>query len=317
MGKYKEFLPTNQKRYKASERVSKVDKNQFAKLADVNANKLINCLPDLLKSKDLKELIEITSQAAIAQKPVILGIGGQVIKAGISPLIIDLIHNGVISAIACNGSVVIHDFEISCFGQTSEDVAQSLEDGSFGMASDTCDTINGVIVNAYKEKLGYGEAIGKYLLESNIPNPQLSIARNAYVTNTPLTVHIAIGTDINHQHRSSSGEAIGDCSARDFKIFTNQVSQLGDGGVFICCGSAVILPEVFLKALTVARNNGRPVQDFTTAVFDMNYHYRPSTNIVSRPVQSSGKGYYFVGHHEIMLPLFLLAVREKVLGHNA
>jgi len=317
MGKYKEFLATNQKRYKAAERFSKVDINQFAKVGDANVSQLLDCLPDLLKAKDLKELIGLTYKAYITQKPIILGIGGHVVKAGLSPLIIDLMKNGVISAIACNGSVIIHDFEIACFGQTSEDVAQALEDGSFGMASDTCDTINEVIVNAHKEKLGYGEAIGKHLCEQDILHPQLSIARNAYATNTPLTVHIAIGTDINHQHHSASGEAIGDCSARDFKIFTNSVSQLGNGGVFICCGSAVILPEVFLKALTVARNSGLPVQDFTTAVFDMNYHYRPSTNIATRPVQSSGKGYYFVGHHEIMLPLFLLAVRERVMGNNA
>jgi len=317
MGKYKEFEATNQKRYKAAERVSKVDITQFAKVGNANVSELLNCLPDLLKGKDLKDLIELTFQAYKAKKPIILGIGGHVVKAGISPLIIDLMSKGVISAIACNGSVIIHDFEIACYGQTSEDVAQALEDGSFGMASDTCDTINKVIVNAHKEKLGYGEAIGEYLCTTDIPNPQLSIARNAYVTNTPLTVHVAIGTDINHQHHSASGEAIGDCSARDFKIFTNSVSQLGDGGVFICCGSAVILPEVFLKALTVARNSGLPVQNFTTAVFDMNYHYRPSTNIALRPVQSSGKGFYFVGHHEIMLPLFLLAVRERVMGSNA
>jgi len=312
MTKYTLFDNANQNTYRASDRQSKVDINSFAKINDTRISDFIDCLPDILAAKDLKQLIALTTQAYFDKKPIIIGMGGHVIKTGISPLLIDLIKQNAISAIACNGSVIIHDYEISCFGQTSEDVATAIENGSFGMASDTCDTINNIIIDGHKNKLGYGEAIGKYLSESEIPYPQLSLARNAYQHNVPLCVHIALGTDINHQHHSASGEAIGDCSLRDFHIFTHTVSQLNGGGVFICFGSAVIIPEVFLKALTIVRNTGQPLQNFTTAVFDMNHHYRPQTNIITRPTQSSGQSFYFIGHHEIMLPLFLLALRENI-----
>jgi len=181
------------------------------------------------------------------------------------------------------------------------------------MATDTCDTINNIISDGSKQGLGYGEAIGKYLSEQNLKYPELSLLKNAYEMDIPVTIHVGIGTDINHQHNTANGSAIGDCSMRDFRIFTKLVSELNDGGVFICFGSAVVLPEVFLKALTVCRNAGLPVKNFTTAVFDMNLHYRPQTNIVSRPVLNSGKGFYFVGHHEIMLPLFFYGLKSHLL----
>jgi len=312
MTKYTLFDHSTQRTYQMSDRPSKVNIDQFAQVADAPVGKILDCLPDILAARDLKTLISLTAKAYRDKKPVIIGMGGHVIKTGISPLLIDLMRKGVVSAIACNGSVIIHDFEISCWGQTSEDVATAIENGTFGMASDTCDTINNIIARAYEEKLGYGEAIGKYLCENDISYPQLSLAANAYKHNVPLCVHIAIGTDINHQHHSASGQAIGDCSTRDFQIFTHMVSLLDNGGVFICFGSAVIVPEVFLKALTIVRNTGQSLQNFTTAVFDMNHHYRPHTNIVTRPTQSSGQSYYFIGHHEIMLPIFLLAVRESI-----
>ncbi|MCK9328397.1 MAG: hypothetical protein PHY08_10500 [Candidatus Cloacimonetes bacterium] len=316
MSKYREFDFNNLKKYSVGNRQSKVNIDEFSKVKDVTLSNFIDCIPNILKGKDLKEFINRTFQAYKSIKPVILGIGGHVIKTGMAPLIIEMMKLGIIKGICCNGSVVIHDFEISCFGQTSEDVTQALEDGSFGMATDTCDTINKIISDGAKQELGYGEAIGKYLSETNILHPELSLLRNAYELNVPVTVHIAIGTDIVHQHETADGQAIGECSLRDFHIFTNLVSQLGDGGVFISFGSAVIIPEVFLKALTVCRNKGFKVKNFTTAVFDMIQHYRPGTNISYRPVRTSGKGYYFVGHHEIMIPLFLLSLRERILSEQ-
>ena len=324
MSKYKEFDFSGLNKYKVIDRQSSVSVDDFAKVmkdkesknkATINA--FLDCVPDILKGKDFKELLDTAAIAYQNKKPIIIGIGGHVIKTGMSPLFIEMMQMGAIQGICGNGSVSIHDFEISCFGKTSENVSDALEDGTFGMASDTCDTINGIIEKASLQGLGYGEAVGKYLSETDIPFPELSLLRNAYQCNVPATIHIALGTDIVHQHETASGKAIGDCSLRDFKIFTELVSTLGDtgdgGGVFISFGSAVIVPEVFLKALTVCRNKGFKLQNFTTAVFDMNHHYRPLLNITKRPTQNSGKGYYFIGHHEIMIPLFLLALRERIL----
>lgn len=314
MTKYKEIDLNGLKKYSVNIRESKVNTGEFAKAEHVTLQEFINCIPDILKGKDLKDLLDHAFNAWLNKKPIILCIGGHVIKTGMAPLIIDMMKQGIVSSIACNGSVTIHDFEIGCFGQTSEDVAKALEDGSFGMARETCDGINAIIAEGAGQGLGYGEAIGKYLNENEIKNYDLSILANAWKLNIPVTVHVAIGTDIVHQHETAVGSAIGDCSMRDFRIFCNQISELGDGGVLLNFGSAVIIPEVFLKALTVVRNLGHQVYNFYTAVFDMNQHYRPAVNIVSRPNQSGGKGYYFVGHHEIMIPLFLLALRERILN---
>ena len=188
--------------------------------------------------------------------------------------------------------------------RTSEDVSKGLADGTFGMAEETINAINRIIIRASQEKLGYGEALGKNILE-NAPNSETSLLAQAYKYNIPVTVHIALGTDITHQSPYADGKAIGDCSMRDFRIFCEQVKNLNDGGVFINMGSAVIIPEVFLKALTVARNVYGTIQDFTTAVFDMNQQYRELENVVRRPVEKGGKGYYFIGHHEIMIPLLV------------
>jgi deoxyhypusine synthase len=314
MSKYIEFDFSGLKKYKVADRNSKVNIDEFAKVSNTNISGFLDGIPDILKGREIKELIDKTYTAYKAQKPIIIGIGGHVIKTGMSPLLIEMMRLGAIQGICCNGSVVIHDFEIACFGQTSENVSEALEDGSFGMATDTCDTLNEIIAQAYKDGLGYGEAVGKFLSEREILHPELSLLKNAYEMNIPVTVHVAVGTDIVHQHETANGVAIGDCSMRDFRIFTHMVSELGDGGVFINFGSAVIIPEVFLKALTVCRNKGFGVKNITTAVFDMNTHYRPETNIVSRPVKSGGKGYYFVGHHEIMMPLFWFGVRERIMG---
>ena len=319
MNKYKEFDFTGLNKYNVSDRKSKVNISEFATISNVFISEFLECIPNILKGKDLKDLIEKSFIAFQNKKPIIIGIGGHVIKTGMTPLLIEMINLGAIQGICGNGSVSIHDLEISCFGATSEDVQRGLEDGSFGMASDTCDTINSIISEGASYGLGYGESIGRYLYNNTILHPELSLLRTAYEKDVPVTIHVAVGTDIVHQHETANGSAIGECSMRDFRIFTNLVSNLGDdgngGGVFINFGSAVIIPEVFLKALTVCRNKGIHVYNFTTAVFDMNYHYRPLVNIIHRPTNHSGSGYYFIGHHEIMIPLFLLGLRERIITY--
>ena len=282
------------------DRPSLVQTGQFAKLgAD-----LLDSLPDILKAADLKEFIGRCRVAIQRKKPIIVALGGHVIKCGLAPLLIELMKAGAVSCFAVNGSVTIHDYELACFGKTSEDVAAALSDGSFGMVFETTHGINSVITAGSEAGLGYGEALGQHLL-ANAPHKELSLLAMAYEHEIPVTAHIALGTDIVHQTPCADGKAIGDCSLRDFRILCERVKDLNDGGVFINLGSAVVLPEVFLKALTVARNVYGPVQDFTTAVFDMNLHYRAMENVVKRPVLNGGKGYYFIGHHEIMVPLLV------------
>ncbi len=264
----------------------------------------LDALPEILSAKDLKKLIQNLKEAKARGKAIIIGLGGHVIKCGLAPLIIELMAAGYVSAIAVNGSVIIHDFELANFGHTSEDVSQALADGSFGMAQETSELLNSYIVYGYQNGMGLGEAVGKMILE-NAPYKELSLLAMAYYYQIPLSVHVAIGTDIIHQSPHANGAAIGDTSHRDFRIFCHNVCGLNDGGVYLNLGSAVILPEVFLKALTVARNIQPPVKDFTTAVFDMNMHYRARVNVVQRPVESAGEGFYFIGQHEILIPLLV------------
>lgn len=281
-------------------RFSKVDTSSFAQVSD----NLLDSMPDILKGAEFKEFIKRCHLARDSHKTFIIGLGGHIIKCGLAPLLIKLMEEGIAKCFAVNGSVTIHDFELAYFGKTSEDVSKGLADGTFGMAEETINAINRIIIRASEEKLGYGEALGKDILE-NAPNSEISLLAQAYKYNIPVTVHIALGTDITHQSPYADGKAIGDCSMRDFRIFCEQVKNLNDGGVFINMGSAVIIPEVFLKALTVARNVYGTIQDFTTAVFDMNQQYRELENVVRRPVEKGGKGYYFIGHHEIMIPLLV------------
>jgi len=281
-------------------RFSKVDSSSFAQVSD----NLLDSMPDILKGAEFKEFIKRCHLARDSHKTFIIGLGGHIIKCGLAPLLIKLMEEGIAKCFAVNGSVTIHDFELAYFGKTSEDVSKGLADGTFGMAEETINAINRIIIRASEEKLGYGEALGKDILE-NAPNAEISLLAQAYKYNIPVTVHIALGTDITHQSPYADGKAIGDCSMRDFRIFCEQVKNLNNGGVFINMGSAVIIPEVFLKALTVARNVYGTIQDFTTAVFDMNQQYRELENVVRRPVEKGGKGYYFIGHHEIMIPLLV------------
>ncbi len=304
MSKYRGIELDNIKTYSVKERYSKVDKSAFARKGYVDTSDFLDCLPDILSAKDLKELVTACRKAKAMGKPLIIGLGGHVIKCGLAPLIIELMESGYIGALVCNGSVAIHDYEIAFFGQTSEDVSQALKDGSFGMAEETSYGINSAIVKGAMNEMGLGEALGLVINEA-APNKELSLLAAAYRLNIPLCVQVAIGTDIIHQSPHADGAAIGACSLRDFRIFCAEVAKLDGGGVFLNFGSAVIIPEVFLKALTVARNIRGSVKDFSTAVFDMNMHYRARVNVVQRPVETGGKGYYFIGHHEIMIPLLI------------
>ena len=233
--------------------------------------------------------------------------GAHPIKCGLSPLIIELIKKKIITGIAWNGACMIHDTEVALIGETSEDVANGLEDGTFGMIYETGDFIHKVM----SKRMGIGNQIGKAVIEENLDYSDYSISANAYQSNIPLTVHVAIGTDIVHQHPKANGSDIGENSMKDFKILANNLKDLNDGGVFLNLGSHVIIPEVFLKALTIVRNLGNTVENFYTANMDMIQHYRPSYNILSRPTLKSGKSYSFTGHHEIMFPLLCACILEK------
>ncbi len=268
-------------------------------------------LPDVLASQNLQALVGKIVSAHKAKNMVILMMGAHVIKCGLSPLVIDLMKRGVIKAVALNGAGIIHDTEIAMIGRTSEDVGEGILDGSFGMAKETASFINGAINDGFSEGVGIGEALGAKISKTKQPHRGLSILAAGYSFNIPVTVHVAIGTDIIHQHPSANGAAIGSGSLLDFRNFIYSVGSL-EGGVAINFGSAVILPEVFLKAMTVARNLGSKVNVLTTANFDMISQYRPYQNILSRPTSSGGKGYNIIGHHEIMFPLLYRSIIEKI-----
>ncbi|MGB9595851.1 MAG: hypothetical protein ACPL7B_06175, partial [Candidatus Poribacteria bacterium] len=237
--------------------------------------------------------------------------GGHVIKCGLSPVIISMMEHNVLTGIAMNGAGSIHDFEIALIGGTSEDVGTNIEDGMFGMWEETGRLMNSAIIEGKNQNIGMGKALGQKLIEINAKYQSYSILANAIRLNVPLTVHVAIGTDIIHQHPKADGSAIGQTSFTDFRIFTSEISDL-DGGVLLNFGSAVLMPEVFLKALSISRNLGHKVTEFTTANFDMFQHYRPRENILKRPTKMGGKGYAITGHHEIMIPLLAYAVLDKM-----
>jgi len=302
------------KTYSVKARASKVNLNDFAKppVKKRSFVEFYRSLPKILKAQDLQAVCEAVVRARKAKKAVIFMAGAHVIKCGLNPVIIELIKKKIITCIALNGAGIIHDFEIALQGKTSEDVAENLKDGKFGMGRETADFINNAIKSGVRRGLGLGYAVASKISESKLPFKNLSILYHAYQNKVPVCVFMAIGTDIIHQHPSFDGALAGEGSLRDFHILTENLSQLNNGGVVLNFGSAVILPEVFLKALNLGRNLGHKIKDFVAANFDMIYHYRPLQNVVSRPVMSGGKGYYIVGHHEIMLPLLAQAVIEKI-----
>jgi deoxyhypusine synthase len=271
----------------------------------------IGGLPEILAAHDLKTIARKLAECHRKNKTVLLGMGAHPIKVGLSPLIIDFMERGIIHAIALNGAGVIHDFELAYMGETSEDVAATLKDGSFGMGEETGAFINQAITEGARSNLGIGAAVGAAIIKKRLPHRKLSILASAARMNIPVTSHIAIGTDIIHMHPKADGRALGDCSLRDFRTLTSVVATLGSG-MYLNFGSAVVLPEVFLKAVSLARNLGNPLQNLTTVNLDFLQHYRPLTNVVNRPTLGSGKGYHLTGHMEIMVPLLFAAVLEEL-----
>jgi hypothetical protein len=267
-------------------------------------------LPSLLGARNLEELARAVLKARSDGKPVLWGAGGHVIKTGLAPILIDLMDRGLISGLALNGSGVIHDFEIALVGSTSEDVEEHLESGAFGMAEETGREINQAVRDGVAAGLGIGESVGRYLASLNPPFARYSVLLQAYLRGIPATVHVTIGADIIHNHPAFDPAATGKGSHRDFRLFASLVADLNDGGVYLNCGSAVTLPEVFLKCVTLVRNSGRALRNFTTANLDFIQHYRPTENVLRRPVQSGGRGIAITGHHEILIPLLAAWLTE-------
>jgi len=302
------------KTYSLKSRKNKVTYAAFAKAPAKGArfSAFYDSLPDMLKAKDLRAIVDAIVRARRKDKAVILMMGAHVIKCGLNPVVIELIRKKVVTCLCLNGAGAIHDFEIALQAKTSEDVASSLKDGSFGMARDTADFINSAVKEGVCEGLGFGYAVAARISSSGLRHKDKSILYQAYKRLIPVYVHVAIGTDIIHQHPSFDASSAAEGSVRDFYALAEHARRLHKGGVVLNFGSAVVLPEVFLKALNLCRNLGNKVHDFTAANFDMVYHYRPAQNVVTRPVMNGGSGYYIVGHHEIMLPLLAQAVIEKL-----
>ena len=290
-------------RYHLSERKSKVSIKDFYnnKKAD-----FLDSVPDILAGKDLKEIVNFCINA----EKIIVSTGAHFIKVGLGPLFKELLEKGLINHIAMNGACIIHDVEIAMNGKTSEDVAEAILDGNFGMSEETGKSINMAIEKGFEKGLGLGEAIGEWLFNSDFEFKDYSVIYNAYKNNIPVTIHVAIGTDIIHMHPECSGKAIGEMSLLDFKVFCNSIKDLSNGAYFNI-GSAVIMPEVFLKAITLVRNLGYKIENFITVNMDFIKHYRPTQNVVERPTINSGKGYALIGHHEIMVPLLFRLIIEK------
>ena len=269
----------------------------------------LDSLPHLLAADSLRSVVDALANARARKKMILWGLGGHVIKCGLAPILVDLMRRGYATAFALNGAAAIHDFEIAIAGHTSEDVEAVLPDGSFGAAEETGREFNA----ALKHGQGFGESLGHHL--EQIADPRFaasSLLCETFRSSTPVTVHVAIGTDTPHTHPSASGEALGRATHHDFRLLCSLVKDINDGGVYLNVGSAVVLPEVFLKAVSVVRNLGHPLANFTTVNFDFLQHYRPKVNVVERPhARAGGHGYSITGHHEIMIPLLAAALIER------
>jgi hypothetical protein len=301
--------------YSVHDRFSKVTVENFARPLGQGAtvSEFLASLPDQLLGRDLPELIDRLAASHAQKKPVIVGMGAHVIKVGLNPLLIDLMQRGIITGLALNGAGIVHDTEIAMVGRTSEDVDQVLGSGAFGAARETGEVVNEAIRRGAAANQGMGEAIGAYLLERKFPYNKSSLLAEAGRLGVPVTIHVAIGTDIVHIHPSANGADIGKTSYHDFKLFCRQISEL-EGGAYLNFGSAVIMPEIFLKALTVVRNLGHKVENFTTANFDFIRHYRTMTNVVNRPTAGGGRGFNIIGHHEVMIPLLIAGLLARLDG---
>jgi hypothetical protein len=314
--KYRSADLSKARTIKFSKRKNKVSMEQFAAVPDWNgftADPLSN-LPDVLAARDLRAVADAIAGAHKKGRTVVFMLGGHVVKTGCSPLLIDLVQRKVITHLAMNGATAIHDYEVARFGQTSEDVAENLKNATFGMVDETGHEMNEAFQRGQVEGWGMGEALAHSLMDRGAAHADLSLLVAAFDADVPVTVHVALGADIIHQHPSCRGAAIGETSYCDFKILVESLKELGRGGVVVNLGSAVILPEVFLKALTLARNMGSEVNDFTAVNLDMIRHYRPEVNVIGRPVQTGGRGIHITGHHEIMVPLLYRAVAWRLSG---
>jgi len=271
----------------------------------------LDSLPNILAGDHVRRVIAAVAAAAKNEKVIILGMGAHVIKVGLNPVVVNLMERGIVSAIALNGAGIIHDFELALTGQTSEDVAVSLQDGAFGMATETGVFLCEAIQSAGHRQIGIGEAVGQSIIANNLPFADKSILAAGVRLGIPVTVHVAIGTDIIHMHPQFDPAAAGEATHRDFRTFAGIVAAL-EGGVYLNAGSAVILPEIFLKAVSLARNLGYRLNRFTTVNMDFIAHYRPLTNVVKRPTAQGGQGFNLIGHHEILLPLIAAGVIEAI-----
>ncbi len=300
--------------YPLGERKSKVTIDDFARPWQPGADmkSWLQSLPGILAGSDFRRVVDSIVQSHLSGKMVILAMGAHPIKVGLNPVILDLMERGVLSGLAMNGACIIHDAELAMAGHTSEDVSAQLGAGKFGMAEETGRMLNEAIVSGAEKGVGLGQAIGAMLVQEKLPHRQYSLLARAFELEIPVTVHVAIGTDIIHFHPAVDGGSIGKTTHLDFRIFAALISKL-QGGVFINLGSAVIMPEVFLKALSLVRNLGHEVRDFTTVNMDFMQHYRPMTNVVHRPTLEGGHGFSLVGHHEIMFPLLAAAVIEGLV----
>jgi hypothetical protein len=306
------------KTYPLRKRKSLVGWQNFARplRAPASLKRFLDSLPDFLAAKDFKEIVGRIQKARRQGKPVLLGMGAHPMKVGLNPLIVQLMAEGIIQGVAMNGAGIIHDFEIAFAGRTSEDVAAEISRGTFGMAQETGQMINEAINEGWPKGWGIGRSVGEMIQERGLPFREKSITATGVRLGIPVTVHVALGTDIIHLHPQACGEAIGGASHKDFRLFAALVAQL-QGGVYLNLGSAVIMPEVFLKALTLVRNLGHRVTHFTTVNMDFIAHYRPLANVVRRPTLEGGKGFHLTGHHEIMFPLLTAAILEKPFHRRA
>ena len=309
--------------YPLDERKSKVNAGMFGKPMNGSENVLgfISKLPHILAADSLRNLIRAILYAHSADKPIIWGLGGHVIKVGLGRVINDLMQSGLVTGIAMNGSAAIHDFEVALVGATSEEVEEQISGGRFGMARETAEYMNAAVESASDNQIGMGEGLGHFIAQGkgrkiDFRYSSMSVLSEAYSRKIPVTVHVALGTDIIHAHPQASGQNIGDVSYRDFRLFCTMAKDLHGGGVYLNVGSAVVLPEVFLKAVAVVRNLGHHLEEFTTANLDFIQHYRPTQNVLRRPTQKSGQAIALTGHHEIMVPLLAAALKASLNGHT-
>jgi len=317
--RYQPLDPRGVKTYPLAKRPSKVSVSDAARAwrAGGTLQNYLDSLPNHLAVQSLRAVVSAVLEARRRGKPVILGMGAHVIKVGLSPILVDLLERELVTALAMNGACAVHDFELAYAGSTSEDVDTHLGEGEFGMAEETGRVINEAVAEGVRRGLGFGRALGEQMNAASPPYLGHSLFAACARLDLPCTVHVALGTDIVHMHPSCDGAVVGEATQRDFHLLAAVVADLDGGGVFLNVGSAVLMPEVFLKALTLARNLGHRVRDFVTVNLDFIQHYRPTQNVLRRPVAQGGQGYALTGHHELLLPLLAAALIEGLAGPSA